>query len=77
MLGQEAGIIGEIARKIAVGPASKVLKFWGEIPVIDRAERADAGISQRIGEPLVIVQAFGLSFPFPLGSTRGQLMENR
>ncbi len=54
------GVLREARGEIAIGPAACVFQFLRQIPMVERAERADFRCEERVGEPLVIVEAFGI-----------------
>src|SRR5690606_40527932 len=41
-----ARIVGEPAGDVAIGPAAEIVERRGQVPVIERAERLDAGFEQ-------------------------------
>src|SRR5487761_1949629 len=56
VLRENTGIVRKVARQVPVWPASPVFKRLGEIPVIHRAPRADAGGEERIDQPAIVIQ---------------------
>src|SRR5690606_25009317 len=57
-----ARIVGEPAGDVAIGPAAEIVERRGQVPVIERAERLDAGFEQAVDEALVMVEP-GLVHP--------------
>src|SRR5690348_17411752 len=60
-------ILGETARQVAIGPAAGIFQFLRQVPMIERAKRADFRLEELIGKPLVIIQAFGVGFAGAVG----------
>jgi hypothetical protein len=53
---QRGGVLGEPVGGVAVGPAALVLERLGEVPVVERQPRADAGVVELVDETAVEVQ---------------------
>ncbi len=47
------GVVGEPAGDVAGAPAAPVLEGLREVPVVERDDRADAGVEQLVDEPVV------------------------
>lgn len=63
----DVNVIGEARGEIAMGPAAGFLQFLRKIPMIERAERADFGFEERVGEVLVVVEAFRIGCAGAIG----------
>jgi hypothetical protein len=49
--------VGEVASKVAVGPAAAIFESLRKIPMIDGAEGTNARFEQRVGQATVIIEA--------------------
>jgi hypothetical protein len=63
----DVNVISEARGEIAMGPATSLFQFLGEIPMIEGAEWADFGFEERIGEMLVVVEAFRIGCAAAIG----------
>ena len=55
--GHDVGVLGEVVRRRPLRPATVVLERLGQVPVVQRHVRVDAGGEQLIDEPVVEVEA--------------------
>ena len=53
---EEAGVVGEPLRGVAVQPAAAAVEGEGEVPVEAGEPRLDAGLQQLVDEPVVEVE---------------------
>ena len=53
----DAGELGEPVGGVAGRPAAGVLEFLRQIPVVDGHQRRDAGVEERVHQPVVVVEA--------------------
>jgi hypothetical protein len=56
-LADQAGVLGEPVRGVAVQPAAVVLERLREVPVVERCHRLDVPLEQPVDEPVVEVEA--------------------
>ena len=54
----QVSIVGEARGEITIGPAAGFLQFLREVPVVERCEGTNFGFQERIGEALVVIEAF-------------------
>ena len=77
LVGDEACVIAEAHRRVARFPAAFLVERLRQVPMEERGVRRDVGFEQRVGEAAVIVEAFVVRLPPPVGSTRDQEIEKR
>gem|GEM_PF-3437672 len=65
------GVVGEVLRRVAGGPAAGVLERLGQVPVVERHGGADAGAEQRVNQAVVVVEALGVLGADPGGKDAG------
>jgi hypothetical protein len=76
-LGGQCGVVGEPFGCIPTRPASLILQFLREVPVVEGGRGRDAVPGELVEQRAVIVQPRWLTAPRPPGWTRGQEMEKR
>src|SRR5882757_3149627 len=58
MLGENAGIVREVAGEVPVWPASAIFECLRKVPVVHGAPRPDAGLKKSIDEAAIVIQPF-------------------
>src|SRR5580700_2292977 len=58
ILCKDSCVISEISGKVTVGPAAAIFQHLGQVPVVQRAEGADARFEQSVNESSVVIETF-------------------